>query len=341
MDMRELKALEIAARQRIVSEGGGVYTVPSQTSAAKYRVVLHPTASCSCEDWLLRQGECKHILAARIVCERGGGEKGPEIDTNEVPKRPTYSQNWPAYDLARREEKHRFQVLLADLCAGLPEPYRGVVRGQRPHSVADKLFFVCFKVYTTLSNRRFGSDLTDAYERGYVAANPQPNKVCTILESDEITPHLCTLVARSGPMSEKPEKDDIRKPTLEVQGLGERFGKLETQVAAVLQSTTPWRSAPSIWKTSEKRRGRTCGCWTGPGQSHYPAEKFFADPLSGTSEQAKDSSGSRPLQEEDPWASTRRPRRPSLATLTPWRILASSAASATSSAISCSSPSVP
>src|SRR5207302_7642953 len=69
---------------------------------------------------------------------------------------------------------------------------------QRPHSVADKLFFVCYKVYTTLSTRRFGSDLADAYERGYVAANPPPNKVCTILESDEITPHLCTLIVRSG-----------------------------------------------------------------------------------------------------------------------------------------------
>jgi len=198
MEMRELKALEIAARQRIVSEGNGVYTVPSQTSAAKYRVVLHPVVSCACEDWLLRQGECKHILAAKIACERGGGEKGPEFDTNEVPKRPTYTQNWPAYNLAQREEKHRFQVLLHDLCSGLPEPERNGVRGRRPHTVADKLFAVCFKVYTTLSSRRFGSDLVDAHERGYLSASLCVNKVNIILESPDVTPHLHTLITRSG-----------------------------------------------------------------------------------------------------------------------------------------------
>ncbi len=198
MDMRELKALEIAARQRIIREGDGVYLVPSQTTSARYRVTLQPTASCACEDFLLRQEKCKHILAAEIIRERSGGAQGPEIDTNEVPKRPTYTQNWPAYNLAQREEKHRFQVLLADLCAGLPEPDRGVVRGRRPHTVADKLFFVCFKVYCTLSARRFGSDLADAYMRGHVSANPPPNKVSTILESEEITPHLCSLIARSG-----------------------------------------------------------------------------------------------------------------------------------------------
>ena len=37
----------------------------------------------------------------------------------------------------------------------------------------------------------------------------------------------------------------------------------------------------------------------GAGQSHYPAERFFAGPLSGTSEQAKDASRSRPRPEED------------------------------------------
>src|SRR5262249_9186222 len=33
-----------------------------------------------------------------------------------------------------------------------------------------------------------------------------------------------------------------------------------------------------------------------PGQSHYPAKKFFAEGLSGTTEHAKDFSRSRPLQ---------------------------------------------
>jgi transposase len=171
--------------------------VPSQTSAAKYRVTLHPAISCGCEDFLLRQEACKHILAVRITCERDGGAKGPEIVTDAVPKRPTYRQNWSAYNLAQREEKHRFQVLLHDLCAGLPEPDRGNVRGRRPHTVADKLFAICYKVYSTFSSRRFGSDLADAHEHGYLSASLCPNKVNIILESADVTPHLHTLIAQS------------------------------------------------------------------------------------------------------------------------------------------------
>ena len=197
MDMRELKGLEIAARQRIVREGDGVYTVPSQASAAKYRVTLRPAVSCTCEDFQLRQEKCKHILAAEIVREKGGGEKGPEFNTNEVPKRKTYSQNWPAYNLAQREEKHRFRVLLRDPCAGLHEPTRYGVRGRRPHTMADRLFAVCFKVYSTFSSSRFGSDLADAYEEGYLTASLCVNKVNVILETPEITPYLHDLITQS------------------------------------------------------------------------------------------------------------------------------------------------
>jgi transposase len=196
MEMRELRALEIAARQRLVCEGG-VWLVPSQSSATKYRVTLHPAVSCTCEDFLLRQDRCKHILAAEIVRERAGGAKGPDIETDGVPKRPTYRQNWPAYNLAQREEKRRFMAILADLCAGLPEPERAGVRGRKPHGIADRLFAVCFKVYTTLSSRRFGSDLADAYEKGYLSANLHPNKVNIFLESPEIKTHLHTLLTRS------------------------------------------------------------------------------------------------------------------------------------------------
>src|SRR5438067_747142 len=124
MDLRELKGLELAARARITFEDSA-WQVPSQTSAAtKYRVTLDPQ-TCTCDDWALRREPCKHVHAARMVCERTGGEKAPNLDTDAVPKRPTYKQNWPAYNLAQTTEKHRFQVLLNDLCEGLPPlPYK-------------------------------------------------------------------------------------------------------------------------------------------------------------------------------------------------------------------------
>ena len=46
----------------------GAYRVPSCTSSATYTVRLVPEAYCSCPDF--RGGECKHVMAARVVRKR-------------------------------------------------------------------------------------------------------------------------------------------------------------------------------------------------------------------------------------------------------------------------------
>lgn len=105
VDMRELKALEIAARSRIEFRDG-VWLVPSQTSSNVYRVTIGEKLSCECEDFQLRKEPCKHVIAARLVCARDHGGKAPEIVADAVPKRPTYKQDWPAYNLAQMTEKN-------------------------------------------------------------------------------------------------------------------------------------------------------------------------------------------------------------------------------------------
>ena len=75
--MRELKALELAARAKIAYDGKA-WTVPSQSSpSASYRVLLTPMISCSCEDFQLTNKPCKHIIAARLVRERDGIADAP------------------------------------------------------------------------------------------------------------------------------------------------------------------------------------------------------------------------------------------------------------------------
>lgn len=194
MDMRELKALELAARAKI-SFDGSAWTVPSQSGNGVYRVTVLPD-SCTCDDFALRQAACKHVLAARLVCERDHGGKPPEIVTDAVPKKPTYRQNWAAYNLAQSTEKHRLQVLLAELCKGIPEPeYAGT--GRRPVPIADRLFAVCYKVYSTLSTRRFNSDLQDARDAGHLSRTLHYNKVNCFLCEPDMTEPLRELVARS------------------------------------------------------------------------------------------------------------------------------------------------
>jgi len=193
VDMRELKALEIAARLPIAF-ADGVWVVPSQSSSAKYRVNLD-APSCTCEDFSLRGSLCKHIHAARLVRERDHGGKAPTMNTDVIPKRPTYKQNWPAYNLAQMTEKKRFQELLVDLCRGMKEEQpekRG--RGRPKTSMADIVFTCGLKVYTTFSSRRFACDLKDAYENGHISHLLHSVSVCAFLESKELTPVLEELI---------------------------------------------------------------------------------------------------------------------------------------------------
>src|SRR5947209_12781708 len=97
MEMRELKALELAARAKLILGDDGVWSVPSQSTGGTYRVVTWPGAeSCQCEDFQLRQAPCKHVIAARLVEEREGRKQAPPIDTDTPPAKKTYKQNWPA-----------------------------------------------------------------------------------------------------------------------------------------------------------------------------------------------------------------------------------------------------
>ena len=63
VELRELKALEIAARAKIVLDDG-VWLVPSQMAGRTYRVITWPGAeSCECADFELRPKPCKHVVS--------------------------------------------------------------------------------------------------------------------------------------------------------------------------------------------------------------------------------------------------------------------------------------
>jgi transposase len=205
VDMRELKALEIAAKNRIGFDGAN-WIVRSQSGICNYRVQLEPVISCDCDDFQTHNTPsnpckpCKHIIAARVVRERDYGDKNPtEIIVNEVPKRPTYRQNWPLYDKAQQTEKNRVQELLTELCYGIKEPERASTRrGRKPIPLADQIFSMVFKVYCGMSSRRFNCDLDEAHAKGHMA-KPIKNarQVCEFFENAEMTPILKNLIVQS------------------------------------------------------------------------------------------------------------------------------------------------
>ena len=52
--------------------------------------------------------------------------------TSHCIPRKTYPQDWPAYNAAQTSQKDAFMVLLADLCAGVPQPLQHMGRPRLP-----------------------------------------------------------------------------------------------------------------------------------------------------------------------------------------------------------------
>lgn len=112
-----------------------------------------------------------------------------------VPKKSTYKQDWPAYNKAQINEKTLFKALLFDLCKGLVTPPSDVSRPQIP--VADIMFAAAFKVFSTMSARRFVKELATAQEEGYVSRPMCYNSILRYFYSDEMTTVTRQLIEES------------------------------------------------------------------------------------------------------------------------------------------------
>jgi hypothetical protein len=108
----------------------------------------------------------------------------------------TYPQNWPAYNAAQTNEKDKFQSLLHDLCRAVPEP-RICKPGRPSLPLADAVFSAAFKVYSTVSGRRFMTDLRDAQSKGFITKTPHYNSIFNYLENPDLTPILKALITQS------------------------------------------------------------------------------------------------------------------------------------------------
>lgn len=199
MNDRERRALVIAATAKIIQHNG-LWIVPSQSAATKSYLVNLEHGTCTCEDHKEWQHDCKHIYAARFVARRDGvlGEAVQPVPPPEplsFGEKKTYKQDWPAYNLAQTTEKHRFQVLLHDLCKNLKTPLPKNGRPRTPMS--DMVFATAFKVYSTVSTRRFMCDLNDAIKKGYISKAIHYNSICAYFEWDGLTPVLHDLIKRS------------------------------------------------------------------------------------------------------------------------------------------------
>ena len=112
----------------------------------------------------------------------------------QVATRPTYPQNWPAYNAAQSNEYTHFVALLRDLCDGIPQPPQTFGRPRLP--LSDVVFGCVNKVYTTMSGRRAMVSIREAEAKGLDKA-PSFTSMFRYLENPELTPLLKGLIEQS------------------------------------------------------------------------------------------------------------------------------------------------
>src|SRR5262245_28078680 len=200
MDARQERGLAIASKCKLTQQGC-VWRVPSQSGKGDYIVFPSETEPhCTCPDHTEWNHRCKHIWAVIYRAEHQVNADGSTTitETLTVAQRVTYSQDWANYDEAQTNEKHRFQELLHDLCRLIPveqQEKRG--RGRPKIPISDATFAACFKVYSTLSTRRFMCDLKDACKMGYLSREVHFTSVAGFLEDSALTPVLHRLIKQS------------------------------------------------------------------------------------------------------------------------------------------------
>src|SRR6266849_3109245 len=200
---REQRGLVIAAKAKLQRSDDGVrWFVPSQSGrvgqhGGMYIVKPDPVKpQCTCPDFECRKQRCKHIYAVEIVIKREYTDDGEtQTYTETVTVKKTYKQEWPAYNAAQVNEKSEFQKLLHELCKGVGGPSQKMGRPQLPFE--DMIFAAAFKVYSTVSGRRFMSDLRDALDKGYISKLPCYNSIFNYFENETLTPYLKMLIEES------------------------------------------------------------------------------------------------------------------------------------------------
>ena len=160
--------------------------------------------------------KCKHIFAVLYTIEREYSEDGMVLTEKESltvqTTRKTYRQDWRNYNLAQTNEKSKFQILLRGLCDGIENP-KQLGPGCRRIPLDDAIFSAVFKVYSTVSGRRFMSDMNDAREKGYVHRMPSYNSIFRVLESEDTAAVLTRLIEESA----MPLKTIVGSPGTELE----------------------------------------------------------------------------------------------------------------------------
>jgi transposase len=190
-DDRKQKGRNLVRSDKVKKMHSG-WSVGSETHTSKKYIVkiIGDKPECNCEDCQASNYKCKHIHAVELYIKKERDPSGEIKETKEL--KVTYSQNWKAYDKTQTNEKFSFMKLLSDLVKNVKEKEYSF--GRPKISLRDILFCISLKVYSTLSLRRFMSDLKIAKDYGYLDKIPCYSSIGHFMQKEELTPILKELI---------------------------------------------------------------------------------------------------------------------------------------------------
>ena len=196
-DARQEKGRALSNDRRIKRVEGALWSVPSQSQNAGGYLVNVLAQTCTCPDHEERRTKCKHQWAVEFVQTVEVAPDGSATVTESIKvTRKTYPQDWANYNAAQCAEKGTVQVLLRSLCDGIVTPPQ-TSRGRPRTPLADAVFGMTMKVYTTVSGRRATTDIRACAEAGHMTKAPGYNTLFDYFERPDMTPLLSKLVEES------------------------------------------------------------------------------------------------------------------------------------------------
>ena len=173
-----------------------IFSVRSQDGKGVYLVTLEGgRAKCICPDFVAHNLPCKHVLAVQFKQKGLTPLEAAEVEAKRP--RPTYRQNWTAYNGGQRAELAMFDEVLLELVQGIQDPNPEKPTGRPRIPFDDLVYCAVEKVYQGLP-LRVGHGLQDRLQaEGRIGSSPSRNMTSALLQRVDLTPVLTALVAKS------------------------------------------------------------------------------------------------------------------------------------------------
>jgi transposase len=173
-----------------------VWSVPSQSGRGVYLVSLQRGVwRCICPDYTAHSFQCKHIVGVQLRLNGLSRLEATEVEAKRP--RPTYRQNWPAYNAAQRSEAVNFGLVLQDLVSDLEDPCPPKPTGRPRLPYPDIVYCTVEREFTRLPLRKAQGTYSGSQEAGRISCVPSDNIPSMLLRRADTSAVLNELIARS------------------------------------------------------------------------------------------------------------------------------------------------